>query len=93
LVACQLPFSDSRNFETLLDIGPNQQSHIDPTLKTCASSFRKHPTKPRTLEQQTVGKLERVKYIALRSKKTAQNYGSFVALPLGFILIKSAHTV
>jgi hypothetical protein len=25
-------------------------------------------------------------------QKTAQNYGSFVALALGFILIKSVHT-
>ena len=26
------------------------------------------------------------------ARKTAQNYGSFVALALGFILIKSVHT-
>jgi hypothetical protein len=31
-------------------------------------------------------------YSALRCEKTAQNYGSFVALALGFILIKSVHT-
>jgi hypothetical protein len=31
--------------------------------------------------------------VALRCEKTAQNYGgSFVALALGFILIKSVHT-
>ncbi len=30
--------------------------------------------------------------IALRCEKTAQNYASFVALALGFILIKSVHT-
>ena len=30
--------------------------------------------------------------IALRCEKTAQNYGSFIALALGFILIKSVHT-
>ena len=35
---------------------------------------------------------ERFKRIALRCEKTAQNYGSFVALALGFILIKSVHT-
>jgi hypothetical protein len=34
----------------------------------------------------------RFKRIALRCEKTAQNYGSFVALALGFILIKSVHT-
>jgi hypothetical protein len=36
-----------------------------------------------------VGKLKRFKRIALRCEKTAQNYGSFVALALGFIFIKS----
>ena len=30
--------------------------------------------------------------LALRCEKTAQNYASFVALALGFILIKSVHT-
>ena len=34
----------------------------------------------------------RFKRIALRCEKTGQNYGSFVALALGFILIKSVHT-
>jgi hypothetical protein len=29
---------------------------------------------------------------ALRCEKTARNYGSFVALALGLILIKSVHT-
>jgi hypothetical protein len=53
---------------------------------------------PKTLYQararieQAVGKLKRFKRIALRCEKTAQNYGSFVALALGFILIKSVHT-
>jgi hypothetical protein len=42
--------------------------------------------------EQAVGKLKRFKRIALRCEKTAQNYGSFVALALGFILIKSVHT-
>jgi len=35
---------------------------------------------------------KRFKRIALRCEKTAQNYGSFVALALGFILLKSVHT-
>jgi hypothetical protein len=39
-----------------------------------------------------VGNLKRFKRIALRCEKTVQNYGSFVALALGFILIKSVHT-
>jgi hypothetical protein len=39
-----------------------------------------------------LGKLKRFKRIALRCEKTAQNYGSFIALALGFILIKSVHT-
>src|SRR3954463_15512591 len=39
-----------------------------------------------------VSKLKRFKRVALRCEKTAQNYGSVVALALGFILIKSVHT-
>jgi transposase len=42
--------------------------------------------------EQAVSKLKRFKRIALRCEKTAQNYGSFVARALGFILIKSLHT-
>ena len=42
--------------------------------------------------EQLVGKLKRFKRVALRCEKTAQNYGSVVALALGFILIKSVHT-
>jgi transposase len=42
--------------------------------------------------EQAVGKLKRFKRIALRCEKTAQNYGSFVALACAFILIKSVHT-
>ena len=38
-----------------------------------------------------VGKLKRFKRVALRCEKTAQNYGSVVALALGFILVKSVH--
>ena len=41
--------------------------------------------------EQTVGKLKRFKRVALRCEKTAQNYGSVVALALGFILVKSVH--
>ncbi len=42
--------------------------------------------------EQTVGKLKRFKRVALRCEKTVQNYGSVVALALGFIVIKSVHT-
>lgn len=42
--------------------------------------------------EQTVGKLKRFKRVALRCEKTTQNYGSFVALALAFIWIKSVHT-
>jgi hypothetical protein len=36
--------------------------------------------------------VKRFKRIALRCEKTAQNYGSFVALACAFILIKCVHT-
>ncbi len=42
--------------------------------------------------ERLVGKLKRFKRVALRCEKTVQNYGSVVALALGFILVKSAHT-
>jgi transposase len=48
--------------------------------------------KGRARIEQAVGKLKRFKRIALRCEKTARNYGSFIALALGFILIKSVHT-
>jgi transposase len=54
--------------------------------------FPKVLYKDRAHIEQAVGKLKRFKCIALRCEKTAQNYGSFVALALGFISIKSVHT-
>ena len=54
--------------------------------------FPKTLYKARARIEQAVGKLKRFKRIALRCEKTAQNFGSFVALALGFILIKSVHT-
>ena len=54
--------------------------------------FPKTLYKARARVEQAVGKLKRSKRIALRCEKTAQNYGSFVALALGFILIKTVHT-
>ncbi len=62
------------------------------------SAARNRPTffpkalyRARARIEQLVGKLKRFKRIALRCKTTAQNYGSFVALALGFILSKSVH--
>ena len=111
--------SDSRNFETLLDIGPDlnpraalgdkgydsksnrdaaRRRGICPAIpyrsntKDMPAFFPKTLYKARARIEQAVGKLKRFKRIALRCEKTAQNYGSFVALALGFILIKSVHT-
>jgi transposase len=110
--------SDSRNFETLLDIGPDlnpraalgdkgydsksnrdaaRQRGICPAIpyrsntKDMPTFFPKTLYKARARIEQAVGKLKRFKRIALRCEKTAQNYGSFVALALGLILIKSVH--
>jgi transposase len=111
--------SDSRNFEILLDLGPDinpraalgdkgydsksnreaaRQRGICPAIpyrsntKDIPAFFPKTLYKARARIEQAVGKLKRFKRIALRCEKTAQNYGSFVALALGFILIKSVHT-
>src|SRR4051794_15341608 len=54
--------------------------------------FPKALYRARARIEQLVGKLKRFKRIALRCEKTAQNYGSIVALALGFILVKSVHT-
>jgi transposase len=108
--------SDSRNFETLLDIGPNinpraalgdkgydsksnreaaRRRGICPAIsyrsntKDIPAFFPKVLYKGRARIEQAVGKLKRFKRIALRCEKTAQNYGSFVALACAFILIKS----
>ena len=54
--------------------------------------FPKALYRARARIEQLVGKLKRFKRLALRCEKTAQNYGSVVALALGFILIKSVHT-
>ena len=59
--------------------------------KNMPAFFRKTLYKARARIEQAVAKLKRFKRIALRCEKTTQNYGSFVALALGFILIKSVH--
>jgi transposase len=111
--------SDSRNFETLLDTGPDinpraalgdkgydsksnreaaRQRGICPAIpyrsnaKDMPVFFPKVLYKGRARIEQAVGKLKRFKRIALRCGKSAQNYGSFVALAGAFILIKSVHT-
>ena len=110
--------SDSRNFETLLDLGPDIAPRAAITDKGYDSKanrdaarkrgvcpvipYRLNATdrprffarilyKARARIEQAVGKLKRFKRVALRCEKTALNYGSFVALALGFILVKSVH--
>jgi transposase len=110
--------SDSRNFEILLDLGPDitpraaitdkgydakanrdgaRRRGICPVIPYKSNAinrpafFPKALYKARARIEQAVGKLKRFKRIALRCEKTASNYGSFVALALGFILIKSVH--
>ena len=61
------------------------------TTKHRPAFFPKLLYRGRARIEQTVGKLKRFKRVALRCEKTAQNYGSVVALALGFILTKSVH--
>jgi len=111
--------SDSRNFEVLLDIGPDitpraaitdkgydskanrdgaRKRGVCPVIPYKSNATNKPAFFPKVLYkarariEQAVGKLKRFKRIALRCEKTARNYGSFVALALGLILIKSVHT-
>jgi len=111
--------SDSRNFEVLLDLGPDitpraaitdkgydakanrdgaRRRGICPLIPYKSNAvnrpvyFPKALYKARARIEQAVGKLKRFKRIALRCEKTACNFGSFIALALGFILIKSVHT-
>jgi transposase len=62
------------------------------SAKNQPAFFPKVLYRARARIEQLVGKLKRFKRVALRCEKTAQNYGSVVALALGFILIKSVHT-
>jgi transposase len=62
------------------------------TAKDRPAFFPKLLYRGRARIEQTVGKLKRFKRVALRCEKTAQNYGSIIALALGFILIKSVHS-
>ena len=75
-----------------------RQRSICPVIPLKASARTRPAFFPKVLYQararieRLVGKLKRFKRVALRCEKTAQNYGSFVALALGFILVKSVHT-
>jgi transposase len=62
------------------------------SARTRPGFFPKALYRARARIEQLVGKLKRFKRVALRCEKTAQNYGSVVALALGFILVKSVHT-
>jgi hypothetical protein len=104
--------SDSRNFEILLDLGPDinpraalgdkgydsksnreaaRQRGICPAIpyrsntKDIPAFFPKALYKARWQAQA-------LQAYRPSMRKTAQNYGSFIALALGFILIKSVHT-
>ena len=61
------------------------------TAKDRPAFFPRMLYRGRARIEQTVGKLKRFKRVALRCEKTAQNYGSVVALALAFILVKSVH--
>jgi hypothetical protein len=68
---------------------------VIPYKSTAKNRPRFFPTalyRARARIEQLVGKLKRFKRIALRCEKTNRNFGSFVALALGFILVKSVHT-
>ena len=105
--------SDSKQFETLLDIGPNitpraaltdkgddaqanrqaaRQRGICPVIpykaKRRPAFFPRILYKGRGRIEQTIGKLKR---IALRCEKTAENYVSLIAFACGLILVKSVH--
>jgi transposase len=62
------------------------------TIKEKPKFFPKALYRGRARIEQTMGKLKRFKRVALRCEKTDANFGSFVALALSFILIKSVHT-
>jgi transposase len=62
------------------------------TAKLKPAFFLKALYRGRARIGQTIGKLKRFKRVTLRCEKTAQNYGSILALGLTFILVKSVHT-
>jgi transposase len=65
---------------------------VKSTAKQRPGFFPRKLYRGRARIEQTVGKLKRFKRLALRCEKTAQNYGSLIALGLTLILVKSVHT-
>ena len=62
------------------------------TAEARPAFFPGAPYRARARVERLVGKLKRFKRIALRCETTDGNFASFVALALGFILVKSVHT-
>ena len=87
-----------KGYDSLANRAAARSRGICPVIPVKATAKAKPAFFPRALYrgrariEQTVGKLKRFKRVALRCEKTAQSYGSFVALGLFFILAKSVHT-
>ena len=98
LISIRAPLSATKATNSKSNRDAARQRGICPAIpyrsntKDVPAFFPKTLYKARARVEQAVGKLKRFKRIALRCEKTAQNYGSFVALALGFILIKTVHT-
>ena len=98
LIPIRAPLSATKATNSKSNRDAARQRGICPAIpyrsntKDVPAFFPKTLYKARARVEQAVGKLKRFKRIALRCEKTAQNYGSFVALALGFILIKTVHT-
>ena len=98
LISIRAPLLGDKGYDSKSNRDAARQRGICPAIpyrsntKDVPAFFPKTLYKARARIEQAVGKLKRFKRIALRCEKTAQNYGSFVALALGFILIKSVHT-
>lgn len=58
---------------------------------TPAKHFARALYRGRARIEQAVGKLKRFKRIALRCEKTKDNFASFPALAIGFILLQFVH--
>jgi transposase len=82
--------SDSRQFETLLGIGPVIPYRSN--AKGAPAFFPKALYRARARIEQAIGKLKRFKRVALRCEKTAENYAAIVAFACGLILVESVHT-
>jgi transposase len=87
-----------KGYDSTANRSAARERSICPVIPLKASARNRPTFFPRALYracariEQLVGKLKRFKRVALRCEKTAQNYGSVIALALGFILVKSVHT-